>query len=190
MSHRIDFVLDDCPSWSDLRTLWDAMMSDDSVPGNFTDPFPTTLTAFVEPIEAGSMHLWMIRVNDAPLGAHWYHDRGLWGNPDSVWTAGYRLPSARGVLGASPQVEANRIAAAQLGVKHFFAACRTSNVRSQGFVEKCGYHAVGIHPQWGFFNGELDDVVLYTVHTEDRELLLYQAGQRAASNRRHALVLA
>ena len=53
MNHQIDFVLDDCPSWSDLRTLWDAMMSDDSVPGNFTDPFPMTLTAFVEPIEAG-----------------------------------------------------------------------------------------------------------------------------------------
>lgn len=186
-----DYVLDDHPALADLQTLWNAISVDPTVPGNFTDSFPTTLIEFLAPIETGSMHLWLIRARDGePLGAHWYHDRGLWGQPDSVWTAGYRLRSARGGLGAGPQVEANRRAATDLGVEHFFAACRASNMRSRGFVEKCGYHDAGIYPQWAVFDGALDDVVLYTVNPEDQALLLDQAAQRAAYHRRNALVLA
>ena len=189
MSKQTPFLLDDRPPWSDLRLLWEAMLRDDSVPGNFTDPFPDTLSTFLKPIKSGAMHLWLIRVNGEPVGAHWFHDRGLWDDSDSVWTAGYRLPTSRGTgLGAAPQVEANRIAAAQLGVKHFFAACRISNIRSRVFVEKCGYHPAGVYPQWGFFGGELDDVILYTLHPQDREILRYQAGKRAAHNRINALV--
>ncbi len=190
MSHVAEFMLDDHPPFSDLMALWEALEADDTVPGNFMDSFPSTLTEFLDPIRDGSMHLWIIRVDGVPVGAHWYHDRGLWGNANSVWTAGYRLPSARGGLGIAPQVEANLMAAEQLGVKHFFAACRMSNLRSQRFVEKCGYHPAGIYPKWGWFDGELDDVVLYTLMSEDEALLMDQARQRAAFHQSSALVLA
>ncbi|ETX07559.1 GNAT family N-acetyltransferase [Candidatus Entotheonella palauensis] len=190
MRHVTTFTLDDCPPHADLMALWEAIAADDTVPGNFMDTFPSTLTEFLDPIQDGSMHLWLIRVDGVPVGAHWYHDRGLWGNADSVWTAGYRLPSARGKLGHAPQVEANLIATEQLGVKHFFAACRVNNVRSQRFVEKCGYHPAGIYPKWGWFDGDLDDVVLYTLMPEDQELLMYQARQRAVYQQGHALLLA
>lgn len=168
----------------ELCTWWQAISADPTNVGTLMDNFPKDLDEFLVPVHEGKTQLWLLLVEETIVGAHWNHDIGILGYTNTCWTAGWRLPTLRG-LGPEPRIEVNRLSRAQ-GFEHFFGACRLSNRVAQRSTAKAGYHYIMPFPKFGWFEGELDDVILLATSNEPDvvDVLLDQASYRATQHRR------
>ena len=169
------------PSEADLQALWQVTEQDPTVVGSFTDCFPQTWEEFRAMLHGPYTYCWLAAQGNDIVGAHWLHDWGNWGTPDSSWIACYRVPQARGQYACVTSARLAHEAAQTLGVNHLFCAIRVNNRPAQILARRTGYYRVALFPQWAYFEGELDDVWVYSLQPNDHDMLLVQALMRSAS---------
>jgi hypothetical protein len=130
------------------------------------------------------MYFWLIFFEGEVAGAGWLHDIYPYRGKRSAWFGLYHAPAYRSLMGAQTQHALWR-EAAHLGIPAIFAGTRHCNHRTKRFAERGGLHSVGTYPQFGWFEGNLDDLCLYTLHLDDRHEVWRQAEARAAYYRTH-----
>ncbi len=176
-------------SMKQLLIFWDALMNDPGRAGTYMDTMPTHLDQFMAPVSKDEMYFWLILCDGEVAGAGWLHDVKPYKNMRSAWFALYHAPEYRSVMGAQTQ-HALWKKAKDMGIPAIFSGTRSNNHRTRRFAERGGLHQVAIIEQFGWFEGYLDDVCIYTLHLEDREEALRQAEIRAMYNRANPPVLA
>jgi RimJ/RimL family protein N-acetyltransferase len=172
-----------------LSVFWDTWTNDPSRIGMYLDTMPTQLEEFLAPVTREEMYFWLIFFNDEVAGAGWLHDIHPYAGKRSAWFGLYHAPEYRSLMGAQTQHALWR-EAEHLGIPAIFAGTRHCNHRTRRFAERGGLHYVGTYPKFGWFEGSLDDLCLYTLHEKDRDELWRQAGVRAAYYRSHPPVTA
>ena len=171
-------TLEDQPNITHLVQLWQAIRSDPTVFGALMDNFPQHLEDFLLPVDQGTMRLWIVLLNEETAGALWIHDIGLLGY-NSCWTGIYYMPEHRRHVGAAAANAFHDTLKAS-DIEHIFCAICQSNQASQKHARKNGYIDAGVYPQWGWFGGSLQDTMLFSMRSDDHEILWQQAAHRAA----------
>jgi RimJ/RimL family protein N-acetyltransferase len=176
--------LSDAFSVRQLLSFWDIWKHDQSRIGAYLDTTPTRLDDFLAPVASEEMYFWLIFFEGEVAGAGWLHDIYPYRGKRSAWFGLYHAPEYRSLMGAQTQHALWR-EAAHLGIPAIFAGTRHCNHRTKRFAERGGLHYVGTYPQFGWFEGNLDDLCLYTLNLDDRHEVWRQAEARAAYYRTH-----
>jgi RimJ/RimL family protein N-acetyltransferase len=167
-----------------LLVFWDTWIKDQSRIGSYLDTIPTRLEEFLAPVARDEMYFWLIFFEGEVAGAGWLHDIYPYQGQRSAWFGLYHAPAYRSLMGAQTQHALWREAEG-LGRPAIFAGTRHCNHRTKRFAERGGLHYVGTYQQFGWFEGNLDDLCLYTLRLADRHEIWRQAEARAAYYRAH-----
>jgi RimJ/RimL family protein N-acetyltransferase len=176
-----EITLTTTPTLEQMKIWWAELQHDPARRLAYTDFMPTELETFLEAMRRGDITVWMFLVGGdvAPRvgGVFYVHDTGADADGPYAWIGTYVLPPYRRLtLRAAAMV---RRACERQGLRRFFVATRQSNRPVQMLLRHAGFTRLGIYPDWSYFNGTLDAVVLYTLRPEDRELAWALAEKRA-----------
>lgn len=171
---RVECVLQ--PTLAQHAAWWHDLVRDPLVPEVFTDMMPTSLAAFLAPDHIKATVL--LDDETTVLGAFWLHDYGFWAGHPYTWCGVYIRPQYRHSLSAALG-RAMRRCCRHYGYRTIFVACRQANVAAQRFAERAfGLRPLGVYPRWAPFEGQLDDVMLFTARREDAALCWQVAEER------------
>lgn len=176
--------LDARPRIVDLLQFWQILHADSSCRhGVYMDTFPWgDMAAFFAPMLRDEMLFWLVLVDEQVAGAHWLHD--LMDSPRgrTAWFATYYAPAWRGQL--APQAfHLFMDAAAAAGIVHVFGGHRPRNEGARRMGQKCGLTYAGEVKEFGWFEGRLDTLCVYSWRPEGTALALLQAEHRASIHR-------
>lgn len=176
-----EITLTTTPTLEQMKIWWAAWQQDPARHVAYTDFMPTELDAFLHAMTQGDLTVWMFCLADEgpPYvgGAFYLHDSGADAEGPYAWLGTYVLkPYRRWTLRAWDLV---RQGCAQQGLRRIFVATRQSNRPVQLLLRCAGFTRLGIYPDWSYFGGVLDAMVLYTLRPEDQALAWMVAAQRA-----------
>ncbi len=171
--------LNDNPKPAQLCQLWQTLKSDATVKGMFMDTMPVHLETFLSPMLTDEMYLWTIEVDGQLAGAHWIHDVMPYNGARSGWVASYYFRHMRGLLHTEP-LRQTYAAARAIGISHILGGTRPSNRVAYQFALNSGLHDVGYIEAFGWFEGKLDDLIIFALDPQDANEAMRQGHQRAS----------
>jgi RimJ/RimL family protein N-acetyltransferase len=188
IGNSTEITLTTTPTLEQMKIWWAELQHDPARYLAYTDFMPTELEVFLEAMHRGDITVWMFLIagSGAPRigGAIYVHDMGTDTDGPYAWIGTYVLPPYRRLTLRAWNMVCR--ACERQGLRRFFVATRQSNRPVQMLLGRAGFTRLGIYPDWSYFNGALDAVVLYTLRPEDRELAWAVAEKRAYQFRRVA----
>jgi RimJ/RimL family protein N-acetyltransferase len=180
LKHNTEITLLTAPTLEQMKTWWAALQQDPVRHLAYPDFMPTKLDSFLEAVHRGDSMVWMFLIGNEPScigGVFYLHDMGADADGPYAWIGTYILPPYRNVTLRAWELV--RCACARQGLRRFFVAVRHSNRPAQMLLRRAGFVRLGIYPDWSYYEGAPDAVVLYTLRPEDQGVAWVEAEKRA-----------